>query len=179
MTEVADPTPAAPAATAKTVQRSDSRQLTEPLLPMPLVLHMRPALDMNDEQFFAFCQQNREFRIERTAEGDLIIMSPVGGETGDLESELNIQLRLWAKKDGTGVAFSPSAGFILPNNAERSPDSAWVAREHLTALSPEQRKRFLPLCPDFVAELRSPPMAWQPYRKRCKSTSTMARAWVG
>src|SRR5262249_34916167 len=93
---------------------------------------------------------------ERNAEGDLIIMSPVGGETGDLESELGLQLRLWAKQNRLGVPFSPSTGFILPNGAARSPDAAWVLRERLAALAPRQKKRFLPLCPDFVAELRSP-----------------------
>jgi Uma2 family endonuclease len=156
MTEVAEPTPAAPTASATIAHRGDDRQIAEPFLPMPLVLRMHPAVEMNDEQFFAFCQQNRDFRIERTAEGDLIIMSPVGGETGDLESELNFQLRLWAKQNGTGVPFSPSAGFILPNQAERSPDAAWAPRERLRALSPQQKKRPLPLCPEFVAELRSP-----------------------
>jgi Uma2 family endonuclease len=117
---------------------------------------MRAPLEMDDEQFFVFCQQNSHLRIERTAEGDLVIMSPVGGETGDRESELIFQVRLWAKADGTGVAFSPSTGFVLPNGAKRSPDTAWVPRERLTAFTPRQRKRPLPLCPDFVAELVSP-----------------------
>jgi len=111
---------------------------------------------MDDEQFFVFCQQNSHLRIERTAEGDLVIMSPVGGETGHRESELNFQVELWARTDGTGVTFSPSTGFALPNRARRSPDTAWVLRERLTGLRPQQKKRFLPLCPDFVAELVSP-----------------------
>src|SRR5437879_8101197 len=152
MTQVADPSSAT---TAKESQGGDLAPSTDALLPMPLVLHMRPAIEMDDEQFFAFCQQNSHVRFEYTAEGDLVIMSPVGGETGDRESELNFQVRLWAKADGTGVAFSPSTGFVLPNRAKRSPDTAWVPRERLSAFSPRQKKRPLPLCPDFVAELLS------------------------
>jgi Uma2 family endonuclease len=152
MTQLANPNAAVPHPSAA----RDLLQDSEPHPPRPLVLRMRPPLDMDDEQFFVFCQQNSDLQIERTAEGDLIIMSPVGGETGDRESELNFQVRLWAKADGTGVAFSPSTGFTLPNCAKRSPDTAWVLRERLTGLRPQQKKRFLPLCPDFVAELRSP-----------------------
>jgi Uma2 family endonuclease len=156
MAQVADVGLALPAASGAELQEDDRTQLTDPSLAMPLVLRMRPPLQMDDEQFFVFCQQNSDLQIERTAEGDLIIMSPVGGETGDRESELSFQVRLWAKTDGTGVAFSPSTGFTLPNRAKRSPDAAWVLRERLTGLRPQEKKRFLPLCPDFVAELLSP-----------------------
>ncbi len=122
----------------------------------PVVLHIRPALDMDEEQFFEFCRINDELRIERTAEGDLEIMPPTGGETSDPNSEINMQLRVWAKRDGTGVAFDSSGGFVLPNDAMRSPDASWVRRERLTSLTAEQKQRFLPLCPDCVIELRSP-----------------------
>lgn len=83
-------------------------------------------------------------------------MPPTGTETGDRDSEINMQLRLWAKRDGTGVAFGSSTGFILPNGAVRSPDASWVVRSRWTSLTAEQRRRFAPLCPDFVVELRSP-----------------------
>jgi Uma2 family endonuclease len=66
-----------------------------------------------------------------------------------------MQVGLWADRDKTGVAFDSSAGFELPNGALRSPDVAWVARARLAALAPEAKKEFLPLCPDFVIELRS------------------------
>lgn len=123
---------------------------------LPVVLRAYPALDVDEEQFFELCQQNRDWRIERTAEGDLEIMPPTGYETSDRNSELNVQLRLWAKRDGKGSATESSGGFVLPNGATRSPDAAWVRRERLTDLSAEQKRRFLPLCPDFVVELRSP-----------------------
>ncbi len=122
----------------------------------PLVVQMQPAVNMTDAQFFAFCQQNRDLRIERTARGEIIIMPPAGGETGDRNADLTMQLRFWAKQDGTGVAFDSSTGFALPNGADRSPDVAWVLRTRLAVLTPEQKRRFLPVCPDFVVELRSP-----------------------
>lgn len=122
----------------------------------PVVLHTRPALEMDEEQFFEFCQLNRDWRIERSAEGDLEVMVPTGGETSDRNSEINMQLRLWAKRDGVGVAFESNGGFVLPNGAMRSPDASWARRERLVNLTAEQKKRFLPLCPEFVIELRSP-----------------------
>src|ERR1700686_356550 len=81
----------------------------------PLIVNLQPVVDMTDDQFFEFCQINRDLRMERTAKGELIVMPPAGGETGDRNSEINMQLRLWAKRDGTGTAFDSSTGFTLPN----------------------------------------------------------------
>lgn len=122
----------------------------------PMVLRTRPALEMDDEQLFEFCRINREWRIERTAEGELEIMPPTGGETSNRSIKLAARLQLWAELDGTGVAFESNGGFILPNGAMRSPDASWVRRERLANLTVEQKQRFLPVCPDFVIELRSP-----------------------
>jgi Uma2 family endonuclease len=122
----------------------------------PLVLHTRPVFEMSDELFYDFCQTNREWHIERTAEGDILIMPPSGWETGTYNARINAFLTLWALHDGTGVVSDSSTGFDLPNGATRSPDAAWVKRSRLATLTPEQKKRFLPLCPDFVTELRSP-----------------------
>lgn len=115
-----------------------------------------PALCMSEQQFFEFCQQNRDLRIERTAEGDLVVMPPVGLETGRRNAELNLQLSLWAKRNGAGQVFDSSTGFRLPNGAIRSPDAAWISNPRLAALHPENRQGFGPVCPDFVVELRSP-----------------------
>jgi Uma2 family endonuclease len=122
----------------------------------PVVLQMSPVVNLTRDEFFNFCQLNRNLRLERTAGGEIVIMSPAGGSTGSRNSELNAQLRTWAKKDGRGVTFDSSTGFDLPNGATRSPDAAWVLRSRLAQLSPEAKERFLPLCPDFVVELRSP-----------------------
>lgn len=121
-----------------------------------LVLHLLPAVEMDDEQFFAFCQQNSDLRIERTAEGDLIVMPPAGWETGNRNAGITSQLWAWAQRDGTGAVSDSSTGFILPNGATRSPDAAWVRLSRLRELTPQQKARFLPLCPDFVIELCSP-----------------------
>src|ERR671932_2756854 len=83
-------------------------------------------------------------------------MPPTVGETGNRNAILTTFLTTWALRDGTGAAFDSSTGFNLPNGATRAPDAAWVRRERLAALTAEQKKRFLPLCPDFVVELRSP-----------------------
>ena len=122
----------------------------------PVVLHWPPSLHLVNDQFFDFCQANKELRIERTAQGDCEIMAPTGGETSWRNCRLITLLSIWAEQDGRGVVFDSTGGFILPNGAIRSPDVSWVKRTRLTALTAEQKQRFLPLCPDFVIELRSP-----------------------
>ncbi|AOX04590.1 hypothetical protein BJP34_29525 [Moorena producens PAL-8-15-08-1] len=117
---------------------------------------MPPALDMDDDQFFEFCQVNRDLRIERTLEGEIIVMPPTGGETSDRNSDINFQLRLWNRQTKLGKVFESSCGFKLPNGADRSPDASWLKLERWESLSKEERKKFIPLCPDFVIELRSP-----------------------
>jgi Uma2 family endonuclease len=122
----------------------------------PLVLHLAPVIEVSDQQFFELCQLNRDLCIERTSQGDLVIMPPTGGETGRMNFELTALFGRWVQADGTGVGFDSSTGFTLPNGATRSPDLAWVKRQRWEALTPEQRRGFAPLCPDFVLELRSP-----------------------
>src|SRR5688500_6238456 len=110
---------------------------------------------MTPDEFWEFCRQNSKLRAELTKEGEVIIMPPTGFETSDKNSEINLQLRLWAKKDKTGIATESNAGFILPNGATRSPDAAWTKKEQLEKFTAKERQKFLPLCPDFVIELRS------------------------
>ena len=122
----------------------------------PIVLHLGPVLTrLSDSEFFELCQLNREWRIERTAIGDLIIRPPTGGNTGRRNLSLSAQLSTWSEADGTGVGFDSSTGFRLPNGAERSPDASWVRNERWDALEESEREQFPPLAPDFVAELRS------------------------
>jgi Uma2 family endonuclease len=121
-----------------------------------IALRLAPLFTLDDDQLFAFCQLNRDLRIERDAEGVLVLMAPVGGASSARNLELSRQLANWAQRDGSGVAFDSSVGFVLPNGAMRSPDAAWVRRERWAALSVDQRDKFPPVCPDFVVELRSP-----------------------
>lgn len=123
----------------------------------PLILHLGRAMQrMTDDEFFDFCGQHPDLRIERSSEGDLIIMPPVGGETSHSNFKLTAYFGNWVEADGTGEGFDASTEFKLPNGANRSPDVAWVRREIWERLTPEQRRKFPPLCPDFVVELRSP-----------------------
>lgn len=121
-----------------------------------IILHSRPILDkVSDREFFEFCRLNPELRIERTSDGDLIIMPPTGGETGRRNFTLSAVFGLWVEADGTGVGFDSSTAFTLPSGAKRSPDLAWVSRSRWEALTESEREEFPPLCPDFVVELRS------------------------
>jgi Uma2 family endonuclease len=129
---------------------------TEEVETSPLVVRMHPVIDLTDDQFFEFCQINRDLRIERTATGELLIMSPTGSETGGSNFKLAVQLGNWTEQDGTGIGFDSSTGFTLPNGATVSPDISWVKLERWNALSKQQRKTFAPISPDFVVELRSP-----------------------
>lgn len=121
-----------------------------------LTLNLNSVIKLTDEQFFQLCQANENLRFERTATGELIIMPPAGGETGNRNGRLNQQLFNWADTDGTGIAFDSSTGFKLLNGADRSPDAAWVKLERWNALTQEQKEKFPPICPDLVIELLSP-----------------------
>lgn len=121
-----------------------------------LNLKLDPLIHLTDEQFYQLCQTNRDLRLERAATGEIVVMAPTGGETGDREGEIFFQVKAWNNQNRSGKVFSPSTGFRLPNGATRSPDTCWLPLEHWEALTPEQRQKFPPLCPDFVVELRSP-----------------------
>jgi Uma2 family endonuclease len=121
-----------------------------------LTVNLDSVIKMTDDQFFQLCQNNRELRFERNANGELIIMSPAGGETGNRNGRLNQQLFNWTDADGTGIAFDSSTGFKLPNGADRSPDASWVTLERWNTLNHQQQTKFPPICPDFVIELLSP-----------------------
>ncbi|MEH2359988.1 Uma2 family endonuclease [Nostoc sp.] len=113
-------------------------------------------IDLTDEQFFQMCQKNRDYRFERTASGELLIMPPTGSDTGNRNFDIVVELGIWNKQTKLGKGFDSSTGFTLPNGAERSPDASWVKIERWNALTPEQQEKFAPICPDFVVELRSP-----------------------
>ncbi|MBD1942721.1 Uma2 family endonuclease [Coleofasciculus sp. FACHB-712] len=121
-----------------------------------LTVNFNPIIKLTDEQFFQLCQVNENLRFERTATGELIIMSPAGGETGNRNGRLTQQLFNWADTNKLGIAFDSSTGFKLPNGADRSPDAAWLKLERWETLTSEQKEKFIPLCPDFVIELLSP-----------------------
>ncbi len=124
---------------------------------LPIVLDFRDVLKkISDDEFENFCRHNPDVELELTEEGELVIMPPTGGETGIRNFTLIGNFFNWLEKDKSGVGFDSSTVFKLPNGAKRSPDLAWMKNEKWNALSAEEKKKFPPLCPDFVVELRSP-----------------------
>ncbi|MCC5659350.1 Uma2 family endonuclease [Nostoc sp. XA010] len=122
----------------------------------PLVLQIPSSMQMTDEQFFDFCQMNRDLRIERNKFGEISIMPPTGGTTGNRGGNIFGQLWVWSEQDSTGITFDSSTGFKLSTGANRSPDASWIKLERWNSLSPKQQEKFVPICPDFVVELKSP-----------------------
>ena len=123
-----------------------------------LELPTEVALQVTQAQFEAIALANRDLRLERSAAGELIVNPPTGGETGHRNIKIAYFLVKWVEEQGgTGIPFDSSTGFRLPNGADRSPDASWVSSQRWEALTLEERKGFIPLCPDFVIELRSQP----------------------
>jgi Uma2 family endonuclease len=120
-----------------------------------LTLNVPTAVGITDEQFYQLSVANEEWRFELTAEGELIIMSPTGGESGIRNSDMNLDLGSWNRQTRLGKVFDSSTVFRLPNGAKRTPDASWVLQSRWEALSIEDKRKFPPLCPDFVMELRS------------------------
>jgi Uma2 family endonuclease len=134
-------------------------------------IETRASIPISEEEYFEFCAKNPDLRIEREANGDVIIMPPCGFETSSRNNDVARQLGNWAKKDGRGRAGDSSAEFLLPNGAAYSPDASWVLKSRLAKFSKEEKKHFLTLCPDFVIELLSPSDS----RTRLKAKM---RAWI-
>jgi Uma2 family endonuclease len=133
----------------------------------PLLLDVhRITLRLTPEEFDKLCQDNPDRSFELTATGELIVMTPIGGESGNYESELGINLGMWNRQTKLGKTFSSSTIFVLPNGARRSPDAAWVELSRWEALTPEQRVKFPPLAPDFAIELRSATDRLPPLREK-------------
>lgn len=125
------------------------------MLSSPLILHFPSSMPMTDDQFFEFCQENRDLRIERNKCGKISIMPPTDSETGNRNFNIAGQLGVWAEQDNTGICFDSSTGFKLSTGAERSPDASWIKLARWNQLTPAQKQKFAPICPDFLIELRS------------------------
>ncbi len=121
---------------------------------LPVVLH--PAKRFSDEELLEFCAANEVLRIERTAEGDLVVMTPAGGRTSNREGYIFRELDLWVEREAKGIAFNSNGGFLFPDGTMRSPDAAWLSSGQWNLLTKKQQEGFLPVCPEFVVELRSP-----------------------
>jgi Uma2 family endonuclease len=123
------------------------------------------------EAYLAFCRANPDLRVERTAEGEIVLMAPAGAESSYRSLDVASQLAAWARSDGTGRAFDSSIEFILPDGSALCPDAAWVSNEALGRLTPKQRKEFPRLAPEFVVEVLSP-------SDRLKSAKAKMEQWI-
>ena len=119
---------------------------------LPATLTAHP---MSDEEFAEFCSEHPDLFFEMSADGDLIVMAPTYSSTGARNQEIGVQLGVWAKLDGRGIACDSSTGFVLPNGARRSPDASWTLKSRIEQMDAAQREKFWHLCPDFVIELKS------------------------
>ncbi|WP_416674023.1 Uma2 family endonuclease [Egbenema bharatensis] len=119
-------------------------------------INFSPITSISTDQFEQLCAANPDIKFERTSTGELVVMSPPGGETGKNNVEIAADFVIWNRRSKLGVVFDSSTCFRLPNGGERSPDVAWVEKSRWEALTPEQQRKFPPICPDFVLELRSP-----------------------
>ncbi|MDX1963486.1 MAG: Uma2 family endonuclease [Pirellulales bacterium] len=122
----------------------------------PMAVRLAPLIQLDDQAFMQLADQNPDYRFEQNSAGELVIMAPTGGDSGNQNFDLLLQLGMWHKKHKLGKCFDSSTMFVLPNRARRSPDASWVANSRWNALTKEQQRSFPPICPDFVIELRSP-----------------------
>jgi Uma2 family endonuclease len=121
----------------------------------PITIDFPAIVTMTQAELYEFCQANQDLRIERTAQGEVIIMPPAFSDTGNRNFNIALQLGVWAEKNGTGIGFDSSAGFTLPNGATRSPDASWIKLERWNVLTVTEQASFAPIYPDFAIELRS------------------------
>ena len=120
-----------------------------------LVLNVR-TVRLSDDQFYRFCRDNPDLRIEMTAAGELIVMSPTNPNTGRKNARIISRLDTWAQQDGTGECFDSNSEFTLPNGAKRAPDASWISKSRWNRFTEAEKNTFTEICPDFVIELRSP-----------------------
>jgi Uma2 family endonuclease len=123
-------------------------------LTLPLKLDLKQVY-LTDDQFYQLCINNSDLNIERSAQGVLIVMAPVGGDSGSREADYITDLNNWNRQTKLGKVFSSSTMFKLPGGGDRSPDAAWVELSRWQGLTSEQRQKFPPISPDFAIELRS------------------------
>ncbi|MEH2231529.1 MAG: Uma2 family endonuclease [Nostoc sp.] len=121
-----------------------------------IAINLNPIIQLTDNQFYQLCRENPEIKFERNARGELLIMPPTGGETGNLNIEIAADFVIWNRQTQLGICFDSSTCFKLPNGANRSPDVAWIRKERWDTLTPEEQEKFPPIAPDFVLELMSP-----------------------
>ena len=120
-----------------------------------LPIRIRMGRNLTDDELLEFCLANEPARVERDANGELIVMSPNFSDGGAVEGDVYLELGVWARQDGRGKTFGPNSGFTLPDGSMRAADAAWIAWERWNAMTDAQRHSYAPICPEFVIEVRS------------------------
>ena len=146
-------------------------QIALPELNAPATLILDREDQLTDDEYFAFCVANPDLNVERTAEGDIVIVPPPGGDSDFRNVSVILALGNWARMDGRGTTFGPSVHFLLPDGSGRSPDAAWISNERLAHLSKQEKRQFLRVVPEFVVEVLSP-------SNRLKAAQKKMRLWV-
>jgi|HubBroStandDraft_6_1064221.scaffolds.fasta_scaffold77418_2 Uma2 family endonuclease len=146
-------------------------QIALPELNGPATLILDREDRLTDDEYFAFCVANPDLNVERTAEGDIVIVPPPGGESDFRNVSVTVAFGQWARMDGRGKAFGPTVHFLLPDGSGRSPDAAWISNERLSHLSKRERRQFLRVVPEFVVEVMSP-------SDRLKAAQKKMRLWA-
>jgi Uma2 family endonuclease len=146
-------------------------QVTLPEEILPVKLTFDAEVQMNDDEYFEFCMANPNVRFERTSEGEIVIVPPAGWESDHQSTLVVAQLLNWAEQDGRGKAFGPSAEYILPTRAALSPDASWVSNARIASVSRDRRRKFPPVCPEFVVEVMSP-------SDRLKTAKEKMQEWI-
>jgi Uma2 family endonuclease len=131
-----------------------------------ITFNLNNIIKLTDDQFYQLCRDNPDVKFERNALGEIIIMSPTGGETGRYNARLTARFVFWNEKTLLGEVFDSSTCFKLPNGADRSPDVAWIKKDRWDTLTSEQKEKFPPIAPDFVLELMSPTDSLQETQKK-------------
>ena len=148
-----------------------SVQVDLPEKTLPVTMRLNPELHMTDDEYFEFCMANPKVRFERSAQGEITIVPPAGGESSFQEMEVSAQLRNWSRRDSRGKAFNATAEYILPTGAALSPDASWVSNERLAKLTKQQLRKFPRVTPEFVIEVMSP-------SDRLKSAQEKMQEWL-
>ncbi len=118
-----------------------------------LPVRLRFEQPVSDEELLQFCERNHLLRVERDANGELILMSPTGTDGGNAELDIATELNIWARQDGRGRALGPNSGIRLPDTAVLAADAGWVSWERYNAAAGQTG--FREFVPEFVIELRS------------------------
>ena len=126
-----------------------------PAIGDPLLLDVSDtSLHVTSEQFDRLCLKNPDLRLELTKDGELIVMPPAFGETGEKNLKLGSQVCVWNDRTELGRAFDSSTGYDFTGmgGGKPSPDVSWIEKSKVEGIS---LNRFIPVVPDFVIELRS------------------------